>query len=73
MQSIAVKYENGVFIPLEPIQGLVEGVVGKVYIEQANKADVIKSSPFFGLWKDREDIEDGMSYVSKLREQHRYD
>ena len=27
----------------------------------------------FGLWKDREDISDGISYVRNLRDQHRYE
>lgn len=74
MQVIAVKYENGIFIPIEPIQGLAEGGLGKVYISEAfETAEAIKSSQFFGLWKDREEIEDGMSYVRNLRAKQRYE
>lgn len=72
MQSIPVKYEKGVFIPLETLQEIDEGVIGEVHIKEADKVEAIKSFPFFGLWKDREDISDGLSYVRNLRDQQRY-
>lgn len=31
----------------------------------------IKDLPFFGMWKDREDIGDGVEYVNRLRDNPR--
>ncbi len=73
MRSIPVKYENGVFIPLETLREIDEGVTGEVHIQEADKMEAMKSFSFFGLWKDREDISDGISYVRNLRDQHRYE
>jgi predicted DNA-binding antitoxin AbrB/MazE fold protein len=42
MQSIPVKYEKGVFIPLETLQEIDEGVIGEVHIKEADKVEAIK-------------------------------
>jgi hypothetical protein len=47
--TIAAKYEDGVFEPLEDAK-LTEGTAA------------------FGMWADREDIPDGVTYVNRLRE-----
>ncbi len=72
--SIPAKYENGVFKPLEDVQ-IKEGTLVEVYLPSEQKAAVprpsVRELPFFGMWKDREDIVDGVDYVDKLRENPR--
>lgn len=77
MDSIRVKYEDGVFKPLEKPEKLKEGAIGEVHvettrIETTHKRPSVKSSEFFGLWKNRKDMEDGLSYVRNLRSKSRY-
>jgi len=71
---IPAKYENGVFRPLEDVQikeGTVVGVVVPAETETAGKRRSIKDLPFYGMWKDRSDIGDGVEYVDKLRDHPR--
>lgn len=72
--TIPAKYENGVFRPLETVQ-IKEGTVVEVYVPTEQNAVVqrpsIKDLPFFGMWKDREDIGDGVEYVNRIRENPR--
>jgi predicted DNA-binding antitoxin AbrB/MazE fold protein len=77
MDSIRVKYEDGVFKPLEKPRKLKEGAIGEVYVETtrvgtARKRPSVKSSEFFGLWKNRKDMDDGLSFVRNLRSKSRY-
>jgi predicted DNA-binding antitoxin AbrB/MazE fold protein len=72
--TIPAKYENGVFRPLEIVQ-MKEGTVVEVLVpaerEPARKPRSIKDLPFYGMWKDRADIGDGVDYVNKLRDNPR--
>ena len=72
--TIAAKYEDGVFKPLEDVK-VKEGTVVQVYLpceqEPAGPRRSIKDLPFYGMWADRTDIEDGVSYVNKLRDNPR--
>jgi len=77
MDSIRVKYEDGVFKPLEKPGKLKEGAIGEVHvddvhIEATRKRPSVRSSEFFGLWKNRKDMDDGLSYVRTLRSKARY-
>jgi len=77
MDSIRVKYEDGVFKPLKKPEMLKEGAIGEVHVDDAHVAPTgnrpsVKSSEFFGLWKNRKDIGDGLSYVRELRSKSRY-
>jgi predicted DNA-binding antitoxin AbrB/MazE fold protein len=69
--TIAARYENGVFKPLEDVN-VREGTVVEVYLppeqELASRRRSIKELPFYGMWADRTDIEDGLSYVNTLRD-----
>jgi predicted DNA-binding antitoxin AbrB/MazE fold protein len=72
MDSIRVKYEDGVFKPLEKPRKLKEGAIGEVHVDEMHveatrKQPSVRSSEFFGLWKNRKDIDDGLSYVRTLR------
>ena len=72
--TISAKYENGVFKPLEDVQ-IKEGTVVEVLVpaeqEPAVKRRSIKDLPFYGMWKDRTDIGDGVEYVNNLRDNPR--
>jgi predicted DNA-binding antitoxin AbrB/MazE fold protein len=72
--TIPAKYENGVFRPLEEVQ-IKEGTVVEVLVpserESAGRRPSIKDLPFYGMWKDRSDIADGIEYVNKLRDNPR--
>jgi len=74
LMTIAAKYENGVFKPLEDVK-VKEGTVVEVYLpseqEPAGRRRSIKDLPFYGMWADRTDIEDGVSYVDRLRDKPR--
>ena len=74
LMTIPAKYENGVFRPLEAVQ-IKEGTVVEVHVpvEQNPKAprQSVRDLPFFGMWKDRVDIGDGVDYVNRLRDNPR--
>lgn len=69
--TIPAKYENGVFRPLEVVQ-IKEGTLVEVFApvghQSAGKRRSITDFPFYGMWKDRTDIGDGVDYVSDLRD-----
>ena len=70
---IEAKYENGVFKPLVEVK-LEEGTTVEIHFNReqtARKAPSIRELGFAGMWADREDIEDGVSYVNRLRDQSR--
>jgi predicted DNA-binding antitoxin AbrB/MazE fold protein len=72
MDSIRVKYEDGVFKPLKKLKNLKEGALGEVRVDKVQltttrKRLSVKSSEFFGLWKNRKDMDDELSYVRTLR------
>jgi predicted DNA-binding antitoxin AbrB/MazE fold protein len=62
--TIAAKYENGVFKPLEGVN-LTEGTEVEVRVPEEGKRPgnrrSIKDLPFYGMWADRDDITDGVS------------
>jgi predicted DNA-binding antitoxin AbrB/MazE fold protein len=72
--KIPAKYENGVFKPLEDVK-IKEGTVVEVYVPSEQKGTgkrrSIKELPFYGMWADRTDIDDGVSYVNRLRDNPR--
>ena len=68
---IRAKYEDGVFKPLEDVK-LKEGTM--LYIDvpvERGKRTSIRESGVVGMWKNRRDIRDGVSYVDRLRESPR--
>jgi len=68
--NIPARYENGVFRPLERVS-IKEGTVVEVQVpddaQRLPRRKSIKDLSFFGMWADREDIADGVSYVNALR------
>ena len=68
---IKTRYENGVFKPLTEVT-LMEGAVLDIELPKAaRRRSSLKRSGFAGMWKDREDIEDGLSYEDRLRRRPR--
>ena len=67
--TISAKYEDGVFKPLEDVQ-IEDGTVVQVNLPAAErgKPRSIRELGFVGMWADREDITDGVSYVDRLRD-----
>ncbi len=68
--TIAAKYENGVFKPLEDVQ-LTEGTRVEVHFpaeDAPKRPKSVRDSPIFGMWADRDDIPDGVTYVNRLRQ-----
>jgi predicted DNA-binding antitoxin AbrB/MazE fold protein len=68
--TIPAKYENGVFKPLEDVK-LAEGTRVEVHVCEAAERPFPKSLrelAAFGMWADRDDIPDGVTYVNRLRE-----
>jgi predicted DNA-binding antitoxin AbrB/MazE fold protein len=73
VKPIKVRYEGGVFKPLEKIDSIHERTLGEVYLEETSpRKSSVRSSQFFGLWKDRTDITDGASFTRELRSKARY-
>ena len=60
---IKVKYEEGVFRPLNNIKGIESGEVVEITLKKS-----IRDSKFAGLWKDRKDIKNGLDYVRRIRQ-----
>ena len=76
--SIRAIYENGAFRPLEDVP-VAEGTEVDVYprgerrtksagdiVHETPKVSVM-DDPAFGMWKDRDDIGDGVAYVNRMR------
>jgi predicted DNA-binding antitoxin AbrB/MazE fold protein len=65
---VQAKYEAGVFKPVTRVD-LPEGTVVEVSVpgEEPRRRSV-REFDFCGMWKDREDIPDGVTYVNRLRE-----
>jgi hypothetical protein len=70
--TIAARYENGVFKPLEGVT-IKEGTVVEIQIPAASdeRSPSLRDLGFVGLWADRDDINDGVSYVNALRDNPR--
>jgi predicted DNA-binding antitoxin AbrB/MazE fold protein len=65
--TIPARYENGVFLPLQPVP-MEEGTVVEVLIpETVLQSPSLANSPFAGMWKDCDDMADSVDYVNRLR------
>jgi predicted DNA-binding antitoxin AbrB/MazE fold protein len=71
--TIAAKFENGVFRPLE--ENVKEGTVVQVHVPVEQHAAHIRPSvkdlSFYGIWEGRPDMRDGVDFVDKLRDNPR--
>jgi predicted DNA-binding antitoxin AbrB/MazE fold protein len=70
MSAIRVKYEDGVFRPLRRVRSIKNGAIGEVRLAEEQKPAKrvsVRSSEFFGLWKDRKELGNGLSYSRFLR------
>lgn len=67
--TISAKYENGVFKPLEDVT-LAEGAIVMVHVpaERPERPKSVREFAAFGMWADREDIPDGVTYEDRIRQ-----
>lgn len=69
--TIAAKYEDGVFKPLEKVCAS-EGTIVEVRLPAKScrpnvKPRSVGDFAFFGMWSDRTDFGDSVEYINKLR------
>jgi predicted DNA-binding antitoxin AbrB/MazE fold protein len=67
--TISAKYENGVFKPLEDVK-VTEGMRVEIYLPEeapTKRPKSVRDLLIFGMWADRDDIPDGVTYVNRLR------
>jgi predicted DNA-binding antitoxin AbrB/MazE fold protein len=69
--TIAAKYENGVFKPLEAVT-ISEGTIVEVRVPSCSdqlkaKSRSVRELAFYGMWRDRADIGDSVEYINELR------
>lgn len=67
--TIAAKFENGVFVPLEEVK-LAEGTEVEVQVPvgaTSQRSKSVRDLPIFGMWADRDDILDGVAYEDLIR------
>src|ERR1035438_4267238 len=68
--TIPATYENGVFKPLEDVK-LTEGTRVEVHVpaeDAPERPKPVRDSPIFGMWADRDDIPDGVTYEDRIRQ-----
>ena len=68
--TIPARYENGIFRPLEKSRSRKAQWLRCTCRSGASRpaiADPVKGLPLYGLWADRDDITDDISYVDDLR------
>jgi hypothetical protein len=70
--TIPAKYQDGVFKPLGDVE-IEEGTLVEVHVPASRPAKPasIRELGFVGMWADRDDIPDGVSYVNELRDNPR--
>ena len=62
-------YRNGAFKPLQDVE-LAEGTRVEVHVPveiPPKRPKSVRDWPIFGMWADRDDIPDGVSYVNAIR------
>jgi hypothetical protein len=66
--TIPAKFEGGVFCPLESV-AIEEGTLVEVHVpeEPPQRPKSVRDSPIFGMWADRDDIPDGVTYEDRIR------
>jgi predicted DNA-binding antitoxin AbrB/MazE fold protein len=67
--TIAAKYEDGVFKPLEEVK-LAEGARVEVHVAEQprRRRKFVREFAAFGMWADRDDIPDGVTYENRMRQ-----
>jgi len=68
--TMAAKYEDGVFKPLEDVK-FANGTGVEVHVpggEPGRQHKSVREFAAFGMWADRDDIPDGVSYEDRIRQ-----
>jgi predicted DNA-binding antitoxin AbrB/MazE fold protein len=66
-KTLKVKFKNGEFSPITPVNGIEEGETVEVILKKSTK-----NLEFVGMWRDRDDIKSGLEYVKKVRSWSRF-
>ncbi len=69
IMTIPATYENGIFRPLEDVH-LTEGTRVEVHVpakDTPKRPKSVRDWPTFGMWADRDDIPDGVTYEDRIR------
>ena len=67
--TIPATYENGVFKPLEDVK-LTAGLRVEVHVPAEGaptRPKSVREFAAFGMWADRDDIPDGLTYEDRIR------
>lgn len=69
--TITAKFEGGVFKPLEDVT-INEGTIVEVRVPSYaallnGKSRSVRDFAFYGMWKDRTDLDDSIEFINKLR------
>jgi hypothetical protein len=67
--TIPATYENGVFKPLQDVK-LADGTRVEVHVPAEGAPErplSVRDLPIFGMWADRDDIPDGVTYEDRIR------
>ena len=67
LKTLKAKFKNGEFSPITSVEGIEEGETVEIVLKKS-----IKDLEFVGMWKDRNDIKNGIDYVKKIRLWNRY-
>ena len=68
---VQARYEGGVFRPVTSVN-LPDGTLVEVSIPGSEpERRSVKEFEFCGMWRDRGDMPDGLTYVNRLRERNR--
>jgi predicted DNA-binding antitoxin AbrB/MazE fold protein len=69
--TISAKYEDGVFKPLEDVTidaGTIVEVRLPSYAERLKtKSPSVRDFAYYGMWKDRAEMDDSVEYIDHLR------
>jgi len=73
--TITAKYEDGVFKPLEEVS-IDNGTIVEVRVPSfgdrlKTKSGSVRNFAFYGMWKDRTDMDDSVEYIRNLRHDFR--
>ena len=68
LKTLKAKFKNGEFSPVTQVNGIEEGETVEIILKKD-----IKKLEFVGMWKNRNDIKNGLDYVKKIRLWNRFD
>ena len=62
LKTLKARFRKGGFDPLNEVEDINEGEIVEFILKKN-----IKNLRYVGMWKDRDDIKNGIDYVQKIR------